>query len=45
MDIAAALSSINTSISLVGKLREITKSLKQAELKGVIADLANELAA
>ena len=44
MDIVAALSAVNTSITLVGRLKEITKSMKQAELKSIIADLANELA-
>jgi hypothetical protein len=44
MDLVAALSAINTSITLVGRLREISKNMEQAELKAIIADLANELA-
>lgn len=38
------LSTINHSISLVGRLREISKNITEAEFKNVLADLSNELA-
>ena len=41
MDIVA---SINHSISLVSRLREISKNISEAEFKNLLADLSNELA-
>ena len=41
MDIVAT---INHSISLVGRLREISKNLSEAEFKNLLADLSLELA-
>ena len=41
MDIIAT---INHSISLVGRLREISKNISEAEFKNVLADLSSELA-
>ena len=44
MDVGSVFSGIKASIALVRKLTEITKSMKQAKLKGLIAELANNLA-
>jgi len=44
MDAASVFSGIKASIALVQKLSAIAKSMKQAELKALIAELANELA-
>ena len=44
MDAGSVFSGIKASIALVRKLTEITKSMKQAKLKGLIAELANNLA-
>ena len=41
MDVVA---SINHSISLVTRLREIAKNISEAEFKNLLADLSNELA-
>jgi len=41
MDVVA---SINQSITLVGRLREISKNIAEAEFKNLLADLSNELA-
>ena len=41
MDVVAT---INHSISLVGRLREISKNLSEAEFKNLLADLSSELA-
>ena len=41
MDILATL---NHSISLVSRLREISKNLSEAEFKNLLADLSSELA-
>ena len=41
MDVIAT---INNSISLVSRLREISKNLSEAELKNLLADLSLELA-
>lgn len=38
------LSTINNSISLVERLREISKNISEAEFKNLLADLSNELA-
>ena len=38
------LASINHSITLVTRLREISKNLSEAEFKNLLADLSNELA-
>ena len=38
------LATINHSISLVTRLREISKNLTEAEFKNLLADLSNELA-
>jgi len=38
------LATINHSISLVGRLREISKNISEAEFKNLLADLASELA-
>lgn len=38
------LASINHSITLITRLREISKSLSEAESKNLLADLSNELA-
>lgn len=38
------LGTINGSIELLKKLNEISKNIKQAELKSLIADLSNQLA-
>lgn len=38
------LSTINHSISLVGRLREISKNISEAEFKNILADLSNDLA-
>lgn len=44
MDAGSVVSGVKASIALVRKLTEIAKSMEQAELKGLIAKLANELA-
>jgi regulator of replication initiation timing len=41
---ADVLAVINHSISLVSRLREISKNIQQAEIKNLLADLSNELA-
>lgn len=44
MSIASALGSIKAAIDTLGKLREITKSMQNADLKSTIAQHANQLA-
>src|SRR2546425_9294238 len=44
MDVAALIRTIKGAVATIGKLREITKNMEQAELKGTIANLANQLA-
>ncbi len=44
MDVSALIGTIKGAVATIGKLREITKSMEQAELKATIADLANQLA-
>lgn len=39
-----ALAAIDHSISLVRRLREISKNISEAEFKNLLADLSNELA-
>lgn len=38
------ISTINNSITIVSRLREISKNLTEAEFKNLLADLSNELA-
>ncbi|TAK83988.1 MAG: hypothetical protein EPO20_16145 [Betaproteobacteria bacterium] len=38
------ISTINNSISIVSRLREISKNISEAEFKNLLADLSNELA-
>jgi hypothetical protein len=38
------ISSLSTSITLVQRLREISKNIAEAEFKNLLADLSNELA-
>jgi len=38
------VSTINNSISIVSRLRDISKNLSEAEFKNLLADLSNELA-
>lgn len=38
------LATINHSISLVARLREVSKNIAEVEFKNLLADLANELA-
>jgi hypothetical protein len=44
MNVSALIGTIKGAVATIGKLREITKSMEQAELKATIADLANQLA-
>lgn len=44
MDPASVLSAINTSVSLLTKLGELTKTLNHVEIKTTLAQLAGELA-
>jgi hypothetical protein len=38
------ITAINNSISIVAKLREISKNISEAEFRNLLADLSNELA-
>ena len=38
------LASLNHSISIVSRLREISKNIQEAEFRNLLADLSNELA-
>ena len=38
------ISSINNSIAILKRLKEISDNVKEAEIRNVIADLSNELA-
>lgn len=44
MEASAVLTAINTSVTLLTKLRDLTKTLDQVDIKTTIAELANELA-
>ncbi len=38
------ISPLNNSLALLGRLREISNNIKEAEIRNIIADLSNELA-
>jgi hypothetical protein len=44
MDIGAVIASVKTAIDTLGKLRELSKTMQNVELKTTIARLDNELA-
>lgn len=44
MSLTAAAASVKTAIDTMGKLRELTKTMQNVELKATIAELSNNLA-